>query len=52
MHQPGAKSQKAYEFAVDVAAGPPDSMFRWGLGLGLGEMLGGASLSLWRSPAS
>ena len=25
----GAKAQKAYEFAVDVAAGPPDSMFRW-----------------------
>lgn len=26
----GAQPQKAYEFAVDVAAGPPDSMFRCG----------------------
>lgn len=24
----GLRAQKAYEFAVDVAAGPPDSMFR------------------------
>lgn len=27
LRQPG-RLQKAYEFAVDVSAGPPDSMFR------------------------
>lgn len=28
----GRRIQRAYEFAVDVAAGPPDSMFRSGGG--------------------
>jgi hypothetical protein len=39
--RPAGKLQKAYEFAVDVAAGPPDSIFRWAL-VGAPAWSGGA----------